>query len=186
MSSKTQICNLALTQIGAQRIISLDDGTEVATVCSVLFDDISDEVITMGPWSSCVFRANLAALASTPLFEFAHEFQLPEDPYCLRVLGVNDAIGEYRVEGRKILSNEGVLNIKYIGRPVDPNNYDQMLKRAVTARLKMELSYVFSGQLSVQQAAEQQFKDAVRYGLGVDGKQGSSERIKHNPLKDVR
>jgi hypothetical protein len=186
VSSKTQICNLALTQIGAQRIISLDDGTEVATVCSVLFDDISDEVISMGPWTSCVFRANLAALATTPLFEFAYEFQLPEDPFCLRVLGVDCPTSEYRIEGRKILSDQSELNIKYIGRPSDPSQYDQMLKRAVTARLKMELAYAFSGQISVQQAAEQAFKDALRYGLGVDGKQGSSERIKLNPLKDVR
>lgn len=187
MSSKTQLCNLALTQLGAGTIISLDDGTENADSCRTLFDDISDEVISLGPWTSCVFRADLAPLATTPTYGYDVEYQLPTNPYCLRLLDVYvDDRNSYVVEGRKILTDSSSLKIRYIGRPSDTEDYDQMLKRAIVARLKSCLAYKITGQSSVADRCNQEYMTALKEGLAVDGKQGTSEFMRSLGLLEIR
>ena len=187
MSSKTQLCNLALSQLGAGTIISLDDGTENADSCRTLFDDISDEVISLGPWSSCVFRADLAPLVTTPVYGYDVEFQLPTNPYCLRVLDILPCDrNPYVIEGRKILTDSTSLKIRYIGRPADTEDYDQMLKRAVVARLKTCLAYKITGQSSVADRCYQEYMQTLREGLAVDGKQGTSEFMRNLGLIEIR
>lgn len=181
---------MALTQLGARRIADLSDGTEEATLCSVLFDDIADEVISLGSWTSCVFRATLGALSSEPLFGYEYQHQLPEDPYCLVVLNAENSTGDpitdFQIEGRLLLSNSPTARIKYIGRPSDTEAYDPMLRRAVTYRLKMDLAHTLTGNLSLVSLAQQQFQQAVIDGLKTNNKQGTPEQRLYNALIDVR
>jgi hypothetical protein len=50
----------------------------------------------------------------------------------------------------------------------------------------MELAYVISGQTSIVQAAEDKYRQTLIHGLGVDGKQGTSETFEDNPLITAR
>ena len=189
MASKVQICNLALSKLGAGRITSLTDGSETANLCNTLFDDIADEVMIEGPWTSVIARAELAADATAPEYHFTHQFTLPTDPYCLRVLDINEDVPgqyEFKIEGRKLLSEISTMKIRYISRVEDTESFDAMLKRSIVLRLASELAYPLTGNRTLAAQLIEEYKSSVSNGLSVDGQQGSTEHIQTNDLTDPR
>lgn len=189
MSSKVQICNLALTKLGAARITSLSDNTIEAKLCNTLYDDIADEVMASGEWSSTINRVTLNATENTPAYGFTNEFQLPTDPFCLRVLSIDEEnVGDeqFRIEGDKLLANISTMKIRYIGRIEDTQSYDEMLKRTIVARLAYELAYPLTGQTSVSNLMYQTYIQVMNESLAIDGKQGSNEATQSYDLDQVR
>lgn len=189
MASKVQICNLALARLGASRITSLSDNTNEAKLCNLMYDDLAEEVMSEGAWSSTIKRASLAKTTNTPAFGFTDEFQLPTDPFCLRVLAINDLTPgdyDYRIEGDKLLANISTMKIKYIGRLTDTQSYDPMLKRAIVSRLAAELAYPITGNLQTANAMQEIYRLHIVDGLAADGTQGSTEDVFRSDSVDVR
>ncbi len=145
MSSVVDICNSALNQIGASNIISLTEDSKAARICNQRYDFIRDSVFRAHPWNSLTTRVSLAPDTAAPVFEFTKQFTLPTDPFCLRVLGLSDANILYRVEGRKLLCNESTIQMIFIGRVTDINEYDTLLIETLAAALAADLAYPLVG-----------------------------------------
>ena len=189
MTSKVQICNLALSRLGASTITALTDNTTEAKLCSTFFNDIADEVMMEGSWTSTVKRASLAKTTNTPAFQYSSEFQLPVDPFCLKVLNIDeDTPGDisYRVEGDKIVSDNASMKIRYIARLTDTEDWDILLRRAFVARLASELAYPLTGDAAKVQAEFELYQFFVKEGLAIDGQQGSKEIVTSVDLIEVR
>ena len=90
-------------------------------------------------------RASISPDAETPAFEFSQQFTLPTDPFCLRVLQLSDTDILYKIEGRKLLCNESTIEMIYIGRVTDANQYDMLLTEAIAAALAADLAYALVG-----------------------------------------
>lgn len=161
MASEVDICNLALTRLGDDRITTLDEGTKAAELCSLHYPMARDAVLRAHPWNFAIRRATLALSATTPNHEFQYQFALPTDPYCLKVLrtdweangisataiygfpgiyGTSGALVTYRIEGRFLLCNETSVMIEYIARITDPEQFDQLFTDVVAQRLAAELA----------------------------------------------
>lgn len=154
-----------------------------------MFDDLADEVMVEGPWATTITRAALAQTTNDPVFGFDEEYQLPTDPFCLRVLEINeDNAGDYdfRIEGDKLLIDVDAVSIKYIGRITDTQSYGPMLQRAIVSRLAAELSYPLTGQAPVTERLYERYMRDVQNGLSMDGQQGSPEQTVSNDLNRVR
>lgn len=189
MSSKVQICNLALSRLGASRITSLSDNTTEAKLCKTFFDDIADEVMMRGPWNSTVSLKALNKTSNTPAFGFDSEFQLPTDPFCLRVLNINEDIPgtyEFIISGDKLLVSLSAVKVKYIGRVTDTEKYDPMLRAAIVSRLAAELSLAITGSASVQERMFRLYEQQIVDGLMIDGQQGSGITTVSPDLDEVR
>lgn len=189
MSSKVQICNLALVRLSGNRITSLTESTATAQLCNILYDDIADEVMMEGAWTSATVRTELALTSNTPSYGYTYEYQLPTNPKFLKILEVDEATAgqiPYRIEGDKLLTDETTMKIKYIGRVDDPQSYDVQLRRALITRLTAELAYPVTGQASSQQAWFQKYRQDVQSGLATDGQQGSNQTTWSSTLHDVR
>ena len=145
MASVVDICNSALNQIGASNIIGLTEDSKAARICNQRYDFIRDYVFRAHPWNSLTTRVALAPDTATPVFEFTQQFTLPTDPFCLRVLGLSDANILYRVEGRKLLCNESTIQMIYIARVTDVNEYDTLLIETLAAALAADLAYPLVG-----------------------------------------
>lgn len=139
MSSEVDIASNALTKIGAESITSFDDGTKRANLCRDYYPRVRDAVLRAYPWNCAIERQELALDATAPLFGYAHKYQLPVIPYCLRVLEVEDD-PEFRIEGRYLHTDEETVKIKFIARITDPGLFDSLLVEAIEARLASELS----------------------------------------------
>lgn len=145
MASVVDICNSALNQIGASNIISLTEDSKAARLCNQRYEFVRDATFRAHPWNSLTTRVALAPDTATPVFEFTQQFTLPTDPFCLRVLGLSDANILYRIEGRKLLCNESTIQMLYIARVTDINEYDPLLTETLAAALASDLAYPLVG-----------------------------------------
>lgn len=180
MASQVDICNLALTRVGAATITSLTDGTREANLCNILYDEVAEEVMAEGAWSTCTFRATLNQTTNTPVYEYTYEYQLPTNPRILKFLEVQDDRSldiTYDIEEDKLLTDEGSVKVKYIGFLEDPGSYGAYLKAAIVSRLSHELAYTITGSASVAEKMWQRYQVDLRKGLAQDGGNGSSVTI---------
>jgi hypothetical protein len=144
-SNKTSIANLCLTRLGAQRITNIDtEQTENAAKIRAVFDFLRDEVLRSHPWNFAVERINFNKTTNAPAYGFLNEFQIPGD--VLRVLppstGVSSSLaGEYKIEGDKILTNDGSFMARCIKRIEDTTRWDASFVECFAARLQAELAY---------------------------------------------
>lgn len=189
MTSKVQICNMALSRIGAATITALTDNTAEAKLCSTLFDDLADRVMMQGSWTSTITRASLVQTSTTPTFEFTYEYQLPTDPKCLKVLGIDeDTIGrtEYKIEGDKLLTDSSSIKIRYIGQLTDTEDYDPLLVEAIEVLLASYLAKSITGSTVDADRLRQEYFELVDRNLALDGQQGSKDSLISDDFTIVR
>jgi len=158
MASVTQICNRALQIIGERRITSITEDTPQARDLNVAYEPIRDALLRSYYWSFAIKRAQLAASVDAPPFGWNHAFSLPSD--CLRL--IPDLEIDYIVEAKQILADDsGPLEIRYISRVTDPNQFDPIFAESLSAKLAAELAEVRTQSNSKKEFAEQLFKDKI-------------------------
>lgn len=107
--TKTDICNLALIQDGADLITSLNDGTPNAELCSRLLPIVTDICLTRIQWTGVTAFADLGnetTVAEKASWEFV--FNLPPD--CLSVVaqiaeGAPDKHFKHQIVGKQLFTN---------------------------------------------------------------------------------
>jgi hypothetical protein len=137
MTSVVDICNIALQKLGASRIVSLTQDTDNARECNLLYEQARDSELRAHPWNFAIKRAQLAA-SGTPAFGYSSAYQLPAD--CLRLLPPDKHLNfsdlDWQIEGRSILTDDtGALDVRYIYRVTDPNQFDASFVELLACRL---------------------------------------------------
>jgi hypothetical protein len=197
MPSVVDICNEAMDLLGAATITSLTENSKEARLCSRRFDTVRDAVLRSHPWNTAVTRASIARDSVAPAFGFSYQYTMPTDPYCLRVLSfwnsnVDNEIAAYdsqvmyKIEGRKILSNEGTCKITYIGRVTDTEQFDPMLSNTIAHRLAAETAYAITGSTSVSQQMQQLYEFRLREARSMDGMEGYPDKIIADDFVNIR
>ena len=197
MASVVDLCNRALDLLGAANITALTENSKEARLCNGNFDDVRDAVLRSHPWNIAITRKALPRDSVAPAFGFAYQYTLPTEPYCLRLLSfwnsnVNNEVAAYdsnvmfKVEGRKILSNEGTCNIIYIGRVTDTENFDSLLNKAISARLAAEIAYNITGSNSVAQNMIAIYEARLKEAKGVDSMEGYPEQPQADDFTNIR
>ncbi|MEK9918073.1 MAG: hypothetical protein VW496_01655 [Pelagibacteraceae bacterium] len=192
MPSVVDICNESLDLLGAATITSLTQNSKEARLCNRNYELVRDAVLRAHPWNIAVTRANLAQDSTAPSFGFTYQYTLPTDPYCLRVLSFWDSNVDnelaaydsnvmYKIEGRKILSNEGTCNIIYIGRVEDSEQFDSLLTSTIAHRLAAETAYAITGSSTVAQSMQALYEQRLREAKSIDAMEGYPEQ----PLADT-
>ena len=91
------------------------------------------------------YKSDFSAL----MFGWGYMFDLPDGAgayaYCLRVLQVNEAGNKFRIEGRKLLTNEATAQMEYIERISDPTEFDSMLYDLIATKLAADLAVAITG-----------------------------------------
>ena len=173
MASEVDIINSAMNMIGASNIIARDEDSKAARVSNQRYASIRDAVLRAHPWNCAVTRRSLAPDSESPAFDWDYQFTLPADPYCLRVLRLDYLDIEFRVEGRKIVSNESSINLIYIARVTDPNEYDTLLQESIAARLAADVSFTLSQSTSLTQNMFNLYESKLKEARFVDATEGT-------------
>ena len=183
MASVVQMCNSALNQLGAASITSLTDNSKNARLCNERYETVRDAVFRSHPWNSLIKRQQLAQDATTPAWGFSYQFTLPSDS--LRVLAIDAYNSDYKVEGRKILSNESAIKLVYISTVTDPNEMDVLLRETISAGLAADIAYAITANLQVAglmndkylaKLSEARHADASE-GYNVDPRNGQTDQV---------
>lgn len=114
MSSKLDICNLALGMVNAMPIGSLTEVSAEAITVNMAYAMILRAVLEPHPWGFATKLQSLAALDGEELGEFSYVYELPAD--CLTPQGTIHGLDEqpeFKVRGRKFYSDENPVMLEY-------------------------------------------------------------------------
>ena len=180
MAEKIKIFNMTLIKVGiTEPLTAPDQAVRNAAVLSSFYDDSRDAAMASHPWNFCSSRRELLASATAPLFEFGYAYDLPSDPYCLRVWEVYDAEGyEWVVEGRQILTDlSAPLKVKFIFRNLDEAQFSPGFITALVNRLAADSCYALSSSGTMKDRLEKDFNQSVADAKGYDGQEGTPQAI---------
>ena len=172
MASVVGICNGALNQLGATTILSLTEDSKNARLCNSRYTQIRDALFRTHPWNCLQKRIELAADTTAPAWGFTNAFTLPAD--CLRLLRILDYDSNYKVEGRKILSNSSGMKILYVARVTDPNEYDELLRETLSASLGADIAFGVTSNNQTAKNMYELFKEKLRDARFVDSTEGQN------------
>ena len=146
MPSETDICNMALLGVGAKpKIASLIEDSDNARLAIQFYAPVRDAVLRSHIWNCAIERPgdSLTPLATGPDTDYDYYYQLPVNPYCLRLLQVgtkDEQPTDWKVEGRKFLYNSDTAKVVYIKRITDTNEFDPLLVDVIVNRLQIKFA----------------------------------------------
>ena len=172
MASTVDICNGALNQLGATTILSLTEDSKNARLCNSRYTQVRDALFRTHPWNCLQTRLEIAASSDSPAWGFTYAYTLPTN--CLRLLRVLDYDSNYKVEGRKILSNASTMKILYISRITDPNEYDELLRETLSAALGADIAYAVTSNNTTSQNMILSYQEKLKDARFVDSTEGQN------------
>ena len=172
MASIVGICNGALNQLGATTILSLTEDSKNARLCNSRFTQVRDALFRTHPWNCLQKRIQIAADSTAPAWGFKFAYTLPAD--CLRLLKILDYDSNYKVEGRKVLSNTETMKILYVARVIDPNEYDELLRETLSASLSADIAFAVTSNNTTATNMYNLFQDKLKDARFVDSTEGQN------------
>ena len=172
MASIVDICNGALNQLGATTILSLTEDSKNARLRNSRYTQVRDAVFRSHPWNCLQKRVELAADTTAPAWGFSYAYTLPAD--CLRLLRILDYDSNYKVEGRKILSNTETMKILYVSRVTDPNEYDELLRETLSSSLAADIAFAVTSNNTTATNMYNLFQDKLKDARFVDSTEGQN------------
>lgn len=137
--TKLIICSDALIMLGATPLTSFSDGTDAATICDRLYDDIRDLVLQVYPWTFSLKKSQVARTANTPASEWKYEYQLPSDRigngvravFTTADAGATPLVEGWEIVGDKLLTDQTSVYVDYqyqVTETLMPTYFIQLLK----------------------------------------------------------
>ncbi len=176
--SQTEIVNLALTRLGQDRVISINDDVEAARVMRSLWDFTRDAVLASYPWKFAIKRTSLPALAQAPAYGWARQFTVPEE--CMRLVQVGDdyvfytgLLETFQLEGGVIMTDEAApLRLRYVERTTNVGLWPVLFGRVVA----MQLAIDACEKLTTSSAKQGVLNEAYALAVAQARKQSAIER----------
>ena len=183
------VCNAALTLIGANAIAAFDDGSTEGVAAGQLYENcVGFALLTPGGspmrWSFATRQERLAALTDTPAGRWTKAWQMPALQLKIHAVTENDAPIAFAIYGDKIFTNDHTDLICdhtfRVHESLWPADFADAVSREMAARLALALNE------NADLAAE------IRKGLfwsGVrtaDSQQRTSRRLRATRLRSAR
>lgn len=166
MITATSICNDALLEIGAERIISIDtDTSKRAIICKEQYSKVRDYALVSHPWVFAIKRVQLGQLESTPVFGYDYQYQLPSDN--LRVLKTDEG-EEYKIENGILLTDASTALIQYIYRCEDSSKYSPNFAFACAYLLASKICYPITQSRELAEGLFNKYRAIVAEARSVD------------------
>lgn len=150
MATETEICVVALSNIGAKTIADMTEASEEARQCRIHLPLARDTLLQSYPWLFARRMQSLAAVASVWEERWEYTYVRPSD--CLkpiRIVPVVDIASDtrdigYGVSEGHIFANESPAKLEYTARLTDISRFPPLVQDALiwslSARLAMSLT----------------------------------------------
>lgn len=185
--SAVDIANDALTHLGRSRITSLDDSTEEARTMTQFIDGSIDAVLQDFPYNCARYLAQCSQLVATPAYGYNYQYQLPTDPYCLRVIHVKDQDAQYtwKRKGRAIHTDLTSCFIEYVGR-TDAADLDALVQNVVASYLAYRAAYALTKSNSKANEMFELYTVDAERAQQSDGLEGSTRILTKSEIRTAR
>ena len=190
--SEVTICNLALSWLAGNLIISLDDDINEAKLCKANYELSRDAVLETMAWTFATKRYALTPEVNTPAWGSGVQFTIPAEIITvLEVTDVSDTPNgannlDWRREGHLILCDANKVYVKAVFKQDDPVRFPPNFVQAVAARLAAEIAIPLTESKELMMTMEGKYKDRLLIAAGTDGIQGKTDVIESRILTGVR
>ncbi len=180
LNADIDVINAALILVGSRPGTSVTENTKVMQFATARYDSARDLVLASAPWNSATKRVTLNKLSTTPVWGFSAEHQLPADFLRLiRLEGTAPPIN-FRIEGRKVISNETTINILYIYKMTVVQDMDELLKNAIATRLAAEIALAVKADKSQADGLFNLAEKAALDAMYIDALQAPTDQFVGN------
>ena len=177
-TAATTICNLALSQVPAGAITSLDEASVAGRACKLWYAPCVEELMAKASWQFAVKRAAMAAKINDRANEWTNAYAVPA--YMAFPLQVLDATGtgrlDYEFSGSTIYTNAPEAWVEFVSTQDFTSAYDGLFRAALVALLasrvcvpitkntKREAELVKASEVAIERAQAANFNlNPVRY-----------------------
>jgi hypothetical protein len=205
--TSVKICNQALNLLGADTISSFNDASnDASTVCNNIYDTVKRQALSMYPWSFALTKVQLARSSTTPINEWAYQYDLPStavsgtplqvyNSSSTRILPIQNYEILYTGSGPTIATNEENIYIDYITSGISeglmPSYFVQLLVYMMAWHLAEPVTDQITKsdywrKVAVGLESENGRGGYFRQATNVDGRGKPNYSIVDFPLTDVR
>lgn len=138
VSTVTQLCNLALSRIGARRLSAFESDTSVeGTSCRLHYDLARDGLLRRHQWDFAKDSKTLTKLPATVSPRYPASWQLPVD--CVRIIGASVGgknIADFARHGRILLTADyEAVDLEFVSSSVPVVQWDSLFAEALSLAL---------------------------------------------------
>lgn len=137
MASQIQIINVAIGRIGGQEIQSTSPNSAEQKLAEIFWDVARQDCLRAHPWNFALKDAQLHQIDGYVGYQFKYAYQLPSDFVRLMQVYGNPT---YKVQGRRVLSDEQICKIKYVADIQDPTQWDASFTDVMAQRLAADMA----------------------------------------------
>jgi hypothetical protein len=194
-TSKIAICNLALSHVGsASRIASIDENTEPARVCKIMYDPSREFVLQDHDWGFAERRELLAILNLTPTgFEYAYQYPTG----CLQAREIYQSIdGDKPIDfmimsqdsqaSKMILTNEENAILIYTGDITNTTVFSPAFVMAFSYQLAANISVPITKKTTVKDKMLAYYAIYMDKAALLDVKQSKYTTVQNNDFLEAR
>ncbi len=170
MISKTDICNMALAQLGQEAIASIEQDDERARRCHLFYEPVKKEVLRTHNWAFAGCIISLPLLAGEGPTEWPYCYAYPSDCLFLRRVfsrvpyAKNAAFKEIYdqdIQSRVILCGVPQAQAEYTRDITDESLFDPAFIKAFSLALAADLAVTLTGDSSLAQRMLQKYTLAL-------------------------
>jgi len=192
MADETDLLNDALSQFGGSSITSISDGSINANHCLRFYPPLRRSLLRVHHWNFALKWVQLAQDVTPPVAMWAYAYTLPPD--CLKVVNYGGSatatsslslifpdsgirvVTRYKIEGRKLVSNDGTVYIQYLRDVTNPDEWDGLFYQVMSAWLASKLCLAITKDIKLSTGLLGQARDVLLpLATAVDGQEGSVE-----------
>ncbi|UZP67381.1 hypothetical protein N1030_17565 [Desulfovibrio mangrovi] len=171
MASVISICNKGLRYLGGEEILSLEQESRGARLCSQYYSEVRDELLEEHHWNFAARYIALASLPAAPLFGFARAYQLPAD--CLRVRRLRGNADFEVVENRVLYSDAYPAEAVVTVRVTDPARFPALFVEVLARKLAAELAVPLMNSSRLEQSMMTKYINALERAKAMDATEGA-------------
>ena len=185
MASEVSICNLALTKIGEDQIISLSENSKAGRLCNLHYSTSIDAVLRSHIWNFAIKRVELALSTTTPAYDYAYQFALPAD--YIRILETNlTNTAEWKIENGFLLADSDSVKVRYLAQITNPNEFDALFIEAFSSRLAAELAIPLADSLNMSKMMFDLYSSKIAEARTMDAVEGTPDNIEADSWLNAR
>ena len=183
--TKTQICNMAIGELGGQLIADFDtDTTPVANLCRLYYPLSLKTLLEDMPYTFAMKRVNLVAHVIDPSNNlYAYRFQLPDD--FIQIVEVEDQ-QDYRIDGSLLLSHSLTVWIRYVYALENTAEMSGHFITALMALMTIHLCMPITRHITYVEVFEKRYEKVLLMARGRDSQQEPALSYEPSTLTNVR
>jgi hypothetical protein len=194
MPSIIEICNIALSNLGAGTINALDEASQEGRQCNLRYAIARDSALRAYPWN---FATKIIALATSTetIPGWTYVYAYPSD--CLQARKVfsevyNDPANPvvYRVletaTGKVIVCNISEAHLEYTAKITNPAEYDPQFIEALAWKLAMDLAVPLAGNKELREHCAGFYKESLGSAQTSDAREEKIPLPQSNSYLEAR